>query len=493
MESAKSVIKNSFWIGIQPLVLNVVSLFVIGYIASTLGQEDYGIFVFAFSMVTLFMPLGNLGLRAITVRDVASDREKAGELLGKIFILRMFLTVFAYIILVLIVNILNYPPSTRMIVYIAGILLFPNTAATVFFDGFQAFERMKYMAYANFGSGIILTILSVVILYIGYRLVGLTIVYLLASFLLFTFAFAFFAKNLPPLKTQMDFAFFWESLKKGAPFFLSGILGILNLKIGVVILSKIEGNAAVGLYGAASNLTDRLAVIPDSVGTAIFPTIAMLYIASRKEAIDLFSRFFHYLILISLPMAVGITMLSPKIIYLIYGAEYADSAVTLSILAWALPGFFNGYLLAYFLNAVHLEYRALKFTFIATIVNIALNFILIPYFNQNGVALASLVCWSLYGLFNFYLVYTCFSFRIRPDFFLKVVAANMLLALWIFFFRDLNLLVAISVSGSLYVATLFLFKVINGNEWIIIKESLFRREIVSATQEGYKKAISKID
>lgn len=484
MESAKSIIKNSFWISIQPLVLNVISLFVIGYIASTLGQEDYGIFVFAFSMITLFTPLGNFGLRAITVRDVASDRDEAGDILGKIFMLRLFLTAFAYILLLVVVNILNYPPSTHMIVYIAGILLFPNTAATVLFDGFQAFEKMKYMAYANFISGIILTALSVVILYIGYRLIGLTIVYLLGNFLLFTFAFAFYyTKNFPSLKMQMDLTFFRENLKKGMPFFLTGLFGMLNTKIGIIILSKLEGNSQIGLYGAASNLTDRLMIIPDSLGTAIFPTIAILYIASKKETVDLFSRFFNYLILLSLPMAVGITMLSFRIIHLIYGPEYDSSAVTLSILAWSLPGLFNGYLLAYFLNAVHLEHMVLKFTFWAAGINIALNFILIPYFHQNGVAIALLFCWSLYGLFNFYLAYKYASLRVSLTFILKVVFANVLLSIWIFFLKDINIFITILVSGSLYIASLFILKIVNGDDWNIIKESLLKRGAVDTANE----------
>ncbi len=493
MESAKNIIKNSFWISIQPLLLNVISLFIVGYIASTLGQEDYGIFVFAFSMVTLFTPLGNFGLRAITVRDVAAARDGAGDILGKIFMLRLFLTAFTYILLVGAVNILNYPPPTHMVVYIAGILLFPNTAATVFFDGFQAFERMKYMAYANFISGIILTASSVVILYSGYRLVGLTIVYLLGNFFLFAFAAAFYMKNFPSLKMQIDLTFFRENLKKGMPFFLTGLFGMLNTKIGIIILSKLEGNSQIGLYGAASNLTDRLLIIPDSLGTAIFPTIAILYIASKKEAVYLFGRFFHYLILISLPIAVGITMLSSRIIHLIYGPEYASSALTLSILAWSLPGLFNGYLLAYFLNAVHLEHMVLKFTFGAAGINIALNFILIPYFHQNGVAIALFFCWSLYGLFNFYLAYKHFSIKIGLGFLSKVIFANALLSIWIFFLNGLNIFITILASGSLYIASLFILKLMNGDDWNIIRESLFKRGAVNTANEKHKEVVSKIN
>ena len=81
----ENVVKNSLWLSIQPLKLNVISIFAIGYIARVLGQEEYGRFLFAFTFVSMFSPISNFGSRAITVRSIGESRESAAPLLGKFF------------------------------------------------------------------------------------------------------------------------------------------------------------------------------------------------------------------------------------------------------------------------------------------------------------------------------------------------------------------------------------------------------------------------
>ena len=59
MDHTHKIIKNSIWLIVQPLILNFISLFIIGYIARKLGQSDYGKFIFAFGFVSIFLPLTN--------------------------------------------------------------------------------------------------------------------------------------------------------------------------------------------------------------------------------------------------------------------------------------------------------------------------------------------------------------------------------------------------------------------------------------------------
>jgi len=474
MKAIPRVIRNSFWLGIPSVVLNIISIFIIGYIARTLGHEGYGKFILAFSFIALFTPLCNLGLRAITVRNIATNRKQADSLLGKIFILRIVLSCITFLLLLIIVNLLNYPLSTRIVIYIAGGTLFFNTAATTFFDAFQAFEKMESIAYAKFISGIILTALSVAVLFMGYRLVGLTLVYLLGSILLSLFAFLFYRGSFPVLKFQIDLSFWRECLYKGMPFFLVGFLSIVELKIGIILLSKMAGESHVGMYGAASSLIERLILIPDSICTAVFPTMAFLYLKSKIEAGDLFDRFFNYMLLLGLPIAIGTSLLSRDIIGLIYGMDYINAAGVLAILAWTLPLIFIGYLQSYSLGAINLQAKVVKVSVVSTLANIVLCIVLIPTLHEKGVATANLVSSLLFTGFTFYYVAKHLFIRLRFDFILKAIGANILMALAVMMLKDYNLLLAVAGPAFVYLIALRALKVITGEDWTLLKASFAR-------------------
>lgn len=463
--------------GVQPVVLNVISIFVVGYIANKLGQDDYGKFVLAFSFVALFMPICTLGLRSVAVREMASDRENAPAMFGKYFVLRFFLSAIAYATLVLVVNSLQYPAITKIIIYIAGLNLFFKTAATTLFDKFQAFEKMKYIAYSNLLSGALLTLFSVIVIYLGYRLVGITIVYVAGSLVL-VIAIAIYHKLFfGAFRNSIDFSFWRKNIRMGIPFFLSALLWMVNMRICIILLSKMTDDASVGVYGAAFNIVSKLYVFPDSIGTAIFPTIALLYAQKNMEELDgLCEKFFRYILLIGLPFSVGIGLLSPQIIHLIYGAEYANSSVVLGILACGIPFLFMIGLFGFALGAVHLQVRALKANIIATIFNVIVTVILIPRLQENGAAVGFSVSQLVTSSLMFYYFRKFLPFSLNYKAILIIVLANVVMGFAVYTVRDYNLLLAIFGPGLLYLGIVLLFRAVSKDDLGLIKDAVIRRK-----------------
>jgi len=480
-QSDSLVLRNSLWIGLQPLILNIVSVFVTGYIARSLGQEDYGKFVFAFAFVALLMPVGNLGLRAVTVRDIAANREAGLLLLGRIFSLRIVLALFSMFLLVVLINVMGYPSSTKFVVYIAGTTLLTRTAATTLFDVFQAYERMQYIAISEFVSGTLLTIGSVVVLFIGYRLIGLTIVYSAAILVLFLIILAFYLKFFPLVRLHVDKAFWLESVKKGFPFFITGMLGILNIRIGVILLSRLGGDAAAGQYGASFSLVERLNVIPESLCTAIFPTIALLFASSRAHELnDLLKRYMNYLLILGLSVAVGTTLLASEIINLIYGDQYANSGPVLAVLAWNLPGFFLAMLLGYALGAIHRQGTVARFSIAATVLNVALNFVLIPLWGAVGAALAYASFGIMVSAAMFWVVHRDLNFRLGRQQLIRIVLANAVMAGCVVLLKTLGLVVAIIGGAGIYIVLLVVLRVVKRDDWHLLRAALMRRGPVDA-------------
>jgi len=114
----RHVVANSSWLVVTPLVLNIVSLFVVGYVARTLGHVAYGSYAYAFAFVAMFTPLLHMGLGSLSTRTIAEQRAQASTFFWKMLVLRFFLASTAFVLAILAVTFLGVPSATRTLVYV---------------------------------------------------------------------------------------------------------------------------------------------------------------------------------------------------------------------------------------------------------------------------------------------------------------------------------------------------------------------------------------
>jgi O-antigen/teichoic acid export membrane protein len=363
---------------------------------------------------------------------------------------------------------MKYPSDTKTVVYLAGITLIFYSITITFNSLFQGFEKMQYMFYYQFISGLILTIFSVLILFFGCRLLGLTLVYYFGSFLGLIISIYFVTKIIPSMAIKIDTIFWKESFLKGMPFFIPALLAMVGSKFGVILLSKLAGDASVGVYGAALVIVDRLTVIPDGICTALFPTIASVYQRSKEDAISLFQKVFLYLVLLGLPMAVGTTLLASPIIKLIYGSKYQDSSLVLQILIWWLFMVFVNAIQSSTLSAIHREKKVAILPFISMPIYIFMNFLLIPKYGANGTAVSSIIASLVSSVVVYKITKKYFTSKlIEFKILLKILLANLIMAVTIMFLASLNLFFTITAGVLSYAIAVFMLKVI---DWADVKK-----------------------
>ena len=88
--------------------------------------------------------------------------------------------------------------------------------------------------------------------------------------------------------------------------------------------------------------------------------------------------------IVVLPAAAAITLLAPQLLQLVYGAGYEGGIVPLQILIWSaaliiLNGNFRQTLIAF-----EEQKKLLAFTTASAVVNVSLNFLLIPRYGLTG-------------------------------------------------------------------------------------------------------------
>jgi O-antigen/teichoic acid export membrane protein len=461
MKGSSRVIQNSLWIGIQPLVLNVVSIFATAYIVRGISQEDYGHFVLAFNLVALLTPLCALGMRSVLVRDAAGNREGAPRLFGQVLSLRLLLATVTYGIAVVVVNALDYPTTVKVITYIACTTLFFNSIANHLMDTFQAFERMKYIAYGNLISGSTLTIVSVLAIMLGFGVLGLTISYVVGPIVLVLLMLFFYARHLPRFRLEINGAVWRDLLKKGFPFFAVGIVWIFAVKIGIVMLSKMSGDEEVAVFGAATGLVQRLVIVPESLGTALYPAVAALIARGGSQEIGhATQKAFDYLLIVGVACAVGMGLLAEQAMSLVYGANYGRGGVVLAISAAYVPLWFFVVLFNYCLGAIKKQNAVLASVSIASVISLAANFLLIPRFGAAGLAASTLLFYIVCFAGVLIVVHRNIPFSIRSTAIGRVLFANILMGVAVYYLRSLNLVLAILVPALVYGAALVVMRVL---------------------------------
>ena len=124
-------------------------------------------------------------------------------------------------------------------------------------------------------------------------------------------------------------------------------------------------------------------------------TLQMIpYLAEKK--IDYFNRtanqILNALVVIVVPAMVGLIALSKNIVFIIAGQEYVDANISLKILSVALLfSIFSWFYTSCILIPYRCENKVLMATIVAALVNIGLNFILIPTFQQNAAAFTTVI------------------------------------------------------------------------------------------------------
>lgn len=180
-------------------------------------------------------------------------------------------------------------------------------------------------------------------------------------------------------------------LKDARPYALSELLAIIYMQVDVNILYFFKGAFAVGTYSPALNMINALFVIPNAVFNFVVPSLTRLYTHSRMVFLRKCKEVLLLMLIIGVALSAGLALSSRPLTELLLGEQYSLSGVFLLGLSPIL--FFKSleFGFAAIIVAAKAQRRRLVPQVLAAILNLLLNFILIPLIAANGAVIAYLV------------------------------------------------------------------------------------------------------
>jgi O-antigen/teichoic acid export membrane protein len=431
------VARNSFWYGTEMAVAFLASMFVSVAVARTIGPAKLGYFNYVLWLANVSGLVGSLGIPSTTSKYMAEFLGRGQNGIARaVFSHTMrlqctvaLLTTAAGLGVVFIVG----DPQHRIVSAFQVASVLPAMLNFVPAQANCARENLRANTIASCIGSTIFTAAVIVTLVMHWGLLGIAadfLVYRLLEFVIRLVPVLIWVKSLPhePLP---------QALKSRMLKFTGNsiVLMVLNLVVwdrsDVILLKFLSKDISqITFFTLAFNLVEKALTIPKTFVTGVNVTINAQYGRDRTRLNALVSLSFRYLLLFSAPLLLGLAAVSSPVIRVMYGSQYIPMISVLGIAAvLALPRALSGPA-QQMLQANEQQTFLVVWGIACAVVNIGLDWVLIPKFGALGAAIGNGIAQIVATLGPWVLVHKRFELRFEHARMLKVLiaATSMMLA-----------------------------------------------------------------
>jgi len=472
MSAVQKLAKNTTLLFISQIVNYILGFFITMYTARYLGTAGFGTLAIGLNLAYIFAVFTDLGLGTITTREVSRDKSLQNKYFSNTSILRIGLALLTFISIVLYVNIANffthmYPPQTVLVIYIIGASIILNGLSGTFTAIFQALQKMEYQSISLIINGILMFIGTLLVIYLNKSIIFFALLYVISNFVCLLFILGVYLRKFSLPKFDFDSTFIKITLLAALPLSVVSIFTLIAFRVDTVLISLLKPSMDVGIYSASYRLLEVFLFIPAVFTTAVFPVFSQFFVSAKDSLKFTYQKSFKYLTILSLPVAVGVTLLAQPIILLIYKSSFLPSVLVLQILIWTIPITFLNYIFGSILPAMNRQTTLLKITFISMVFNIAVNLVVIPIYSYVGAAVVTVLTEVIVIALCFFVLSKSFCSVNIPNVLIKPAIASAVMALFIITVKT-NLFVVIIISIIIYFTVLILIKTFNQEDFDII-------------------------
>jgi len=471
---AQILLRNTAWLFAAQIVLKLLAFYSTIVVANHLDVVNFGLFNFAISFTTLFIPIFDFGMDAYLVREIAVGADDSQVLLGSAVISKLVLSVFGFAAILLVSFFVGAAHNNERIIFLAAIALFLKNLSTSFVSLLRGNHRMDLDARISIVAKVAEVGLTLLAVWLYSDLEKILWFLIVAAVFQLAYSIVVAYRH-----THVSVVFSMRLARKlmrgGMPFALTGLSVMIYFHIDTVMLSTLVDEKAVGIYRAAYNIVLAATTFSSAFVVALFPMIAKLYETERENAVRLSAQVIFYALIFSLPIALGGTLIASQFIGRLYLPSFGEAAFILQILLWWVPISAVTSILGHILGGMNLQRYVLGVSSINAVFNVVANLILIPIISYVGASIVTVLT-ELLGLF-------LLSIIIRKQFgnvfkslpVLRLMIANAFLLPVLMFANVLNLIWLLALGAALYTIGLFATKTVSWTELLKVKVLLLGR------------------
>lgn len=382
---------NAIWIIAGKCVQASMALIINILTARYMGPTNYGFINYAASLTAFVIPIMNLGFSNVLVQELVNSPDQEGKIIGTATTLSVISSLFCMAGLSIFTFTVDAGEKIANITVVLYSILLVFQAFELIQYWFQYKLLSKYTAIAS------VVAYAMVFVYKVILIVNHASVYLFAvSNALDYFLIALILIVIYMCQGGQRFSFSWDTAKKmlnnSKHYIVSSMMVTVLSQTDKIMLKQMMDETTVGYYSAAV----QCASVSSFVFVAIIDSFRPIILGYKKQD-DVqryegsISSLYGIIIYCALLQCVLITLLVDPIVMILYGAQYTETKDVLPVVVWFTTFSYMGSVRNIWILAEHKQKYLWILNFGGAILNIVLNFLLIPLIGSLGAAIASVV------------------------------------------------------------------------------------------------------
>lgn len=399
---------------ITRLILSIVTS---ALIARHLGPEEFGELNYYIALLAIAIVLSSVGFNRIIVRDIVqakNDRHEQNIIISTALYIRLL---FSFIIIFSISYYYFYFSEEVILIYSVIFLSLIFTSFDVLDFHQQGLSSFKQVSICRTITFFISSLIRLLLVYYSFELIWFFLAVLVEYAITAIGLIVITYKN----KIIHCFSFKFVSVSKAKiliqeswPEIIAGFGAVLFMKMDQLMLQVMHGPESVGIYSAATRISEAWYFVPVAVVSATFPKIIELKKKSETEYYAAITALSSVLIYMALFVAVFFSIYGGDIIDVIYGKEYSDSSMIIIWHTWGAMFLCMGITSGSWLAAEKKLNINLYRNIFGLVINFIFNVILIPIWGPQGAAISTVI-----GLASAFYLFDLFLPSLRPIFWIK--------------------------------------------------------------------------
>lgn len=469
--SHKKFIKDIGIFGITQIAGTISGFITLPIITKLLGVKSYGIWSQMSVTITLISIVALLGLPYTLIRFLAGENDKRKIQDGVWSVATIVFCCSLIIALLLIIfadPIAKFFNCEKILIYLLAFIALFDYLSQVFYNAIRAFQKIgvfsSFFTFQELGE----TALIIIFIYSGFGLTGTIAAVLITRFIICLGTGIYIISKIG-LSTPR-FLRIKEYLSFGLPGVPDAISHWIIQSSDRYIIGFFLGTLFVGYYSPAYVIgffVINLLVSP--FGFMLPAILSKYYDENKTDEVKTYLRYsLKYFLLFAIPAVFGLSVLSKQLLSIITTPEIANNAhLIMPLVAISMIPMGINAIVVQIISITKKTKAGAVITIIAALLNLGLNFILIPKFGIMGAALTTFIAYAFICTATW--VYASKFFVFNPDWqtISKSIAASIVMSLGVYWLHPLGLyrtLFAIASGALTYGILMFLLKSFNQQE-----------------------------
>jgi O-antigen/teichoic acid export membrane protein len=463
-------------VGATNILLALQSLILIPILTKNLPIAEYGIWVLITATIALIPPLIMLGLPYTMVRFLAaeSSRDDIREgfysitfvVLGTSLITAIILVIFSEPIASALFN-----GNTFAVRVLAPIIVF-ECLITIVINIFRTFQQINRYSLLLILKNLLNLVLVSAFILSDYGINGALVAFLLSDIISLFIIGIFIVKEIGffiPAFTKIK-----EYLAFGIPTVPSNLSSWVLKASNRYVIGIFLGASFVGFFNPGVQIANIINMFASPISFLLPAALSKYYDNDQPENVSTLLEYsLKYLLLLAIPAAFGLSILSKPLLTLISTPEIASEGyIVTPIIAFGEIFMCAYIILMQIFVLVKKTMITAKIMISAAVLNLVLNIVLVKYIGITGAALTYFLTFLFVLIMTYSLSKRFIQFNLNLNFIVKYIVASLLMStLILVFYPETIGEMGLYVSASLiiYVGSLYLLRAVNRDEILFIR------------------------